>query len=320
MAKPHKPRRQQPRLDPQRRDRPARPDEMVELVDPAWILKALGLALGVALVCGYVTICIVFARSQWQLALQPAHTVTSNPAALGLAFQEVHFDTAGNAAGASAGPVAAPLDGWWLPAATPTAPTALVLHAGEGTLADALPHAQALHDAGLAVLLFDYRGFGRSADPLPDHHPSQASMQVDADAAFAYLVRTRALAPRSIVVYGTGVGASLAVALCAQHPELPALILESPSGDLRAGAVAENHSHLIPVGLLFHEDFPLATPLRTLPTPKLLISYTLGAPPPALQQAADPKMTVELAPASPTASAPGPALHEALLRFLAAYL
>jgi pimeloyl-ACP methyl ester carboxylesterase len=274
-----------------------------EPVDPAWILKALGLMLALALLFGYATLCVVFSHTQWQIVLHPSRTLTTTPAALGLPFTEVHF-----ADDASGRPQ---LDGWWIPADdSPGSPSALILHGGNGTMADALPQAQLLHNDRLNVLLFDYRGFGRSTGL----HPTQALMQADADSAYAYLIATGHIPPSSILIFGQGLGASLATRLCALHPQIPLLILDSPDGDLAPRVRADTRSHLLPFGLLFHEDFPLAAPLHTLRTPKLLVTFARSAAPPALQDAANPKMLVELpSPADTTA------LQQAIRRFFDTY-
>jgi hypothetical protein len=52
MPKPPKPIRTQTRFDPQRTN----PPETIELVDPAWILKAIGLMVLFALLCALATI------------------------------------------------------------------------------------------------------------------------------------------------------------------------------------------------------------------------------------------------------------------------
>ncbi len=274
-----------------------------ELVDPAWILKALAAMLALALVFGYLTICIVFSRTQWELVLHPSRSVTTTPAALGLPFTPVHF-----ADDASGQPQ---LDGWWIPTDDSNGqPTALILHSGNGSMADALPQAQLLHNDHLNVLLFDYRGFGRSAG----HHPTQALMQADAESAYTYITTERPDHPKNILVYGIGLGASLAVQVCEEHRSIDLLILESPDGDIAARVRADTRSHLIPVGLLFHERFPLAAPLRTLATPKMLISFTRGGAPAALQQAANPKMLVELRSRTDTA-----AMQQAIRRFFDTY-
>jgi pimeloyl-ACP methyl ester carboxylesterase len=186
----------------------------------------------------------------------------------------------------------------------------LLLHDGKGNMTDALPQAHTLHDVNLNVLLFDYRGFGQSGGS----HPTQAMMQADAESALAYLLDKRHINSRSILVYGKGLGASLAVTLSAAHHELPAIILESPLGDTQSQLLHETRTKLIPVRLLFHEQFPLAAPLQTLTTPKLIINY--AATPIALDrnQIADPKMTVMLPTPNDTT-----ALHNTLRRFLDTY-
>jgi pimeloyl-ACP methyl ester carboxylesterase len=296
---PPRQRRQQPRFDP---NRGSSPPEMIDLVDAGWILKALGGMLALALVCAYITLCILYAHNQWQLVLKPSRTVSATPASLNLPFTEVHFGVT-----ASSQPQ---LDGWWIPSAAASDPTALILHSGDGTMADALPQALTLHQAGLNVLLFDYRGFGRS----DGQHPTQSFMQQDAESALAFLESHRTMPSGSILIFGSGVGASLAVKLCADHSNIPALILESPDGDFASRARADSRSSLVPASLLFNQLFPLADPLHTLATPKLLISFTKESPPTVLERAADPKTTLEL-PARDDA-----ALHKSLMRFLGTYL
>ena len=86
------------------------------------------------------------------------------------------------------------LNGWWIPA-EPTrryaADTLLLLHDGSGSLSDTLPQLQALHNLGINIFAFDYRGFGKSLNV----HPSEASTYEDADAAWRYLTDTRHLSP-----------------------------------------------------------------------------------------------------------------------------
>ena len=281
-SRPKQPSRQAARYDPQRG---AAPPEMIPLVEVGWIIKALAAVLVVAFLCAYATICVLFSHTQWQLVLHPSRTVATTPVSLNLLFTEVHFgvDNTGQPQ----------LDGWFIPSGNPTdnsTNTALLLHSGDGSMVDALPSARTLHDAHLNVLLFDYRGYGHSAG----QHPTQASMQSDAATALTYLTTTRSLPTSSIVVYGTGVGASLAVHLCADHRDLPALILQSPDGDFESRVRQDPRAKLVPVSLLFDQNFPLADPLHTLTTPKLLISTEERSGQEKLRQASDPKMIVTL--------------------------
>jgi hypothetical protein len=293
--------RRTPQKSPPPSSRPPQ-NEPTLLIDPRWILKALVAVMAVALVLSYATLCLLFYQGQWQLVLHPSRTVAATPASFGLTFSDVHLFPA-----ASGEPQ---LDGWLIPAANTSAPTALLLHGADGSIADALPSARTLHDAGLNVLLFDYRGFGRSAG----RHPDQASMQEDAAAALTFLTATQHIAPSHIILFGSGLGASLAVRLAAEHRDIPALILESPDGDFAERARTDPRSRLVPTRWLFSQTFPLADPLHTLATPKLLIAYTTGAPPLIFQRAADPKLTLELP------NRTDPALLTAIHRFLDLYL
>jgi pimeloyl-ACP methyl ester carboxylesterase len=174
---------------------------------------------------------------------------------------------------------------------------------------------------GLNVFAIDYRGFGASDASM---HPSDARMAEDAAAAFDYLTSTRHIPARSLIPYGFGLGAYVAVELARAHPELPAVILDNPDPDPASTASAWHPSHIIPVGLLFGKSFEIAGPLATLATPKLLIAggpATVGAPrdfnhlQALFKQAASPRFTVTLPPGDS-----GGAYQAVLSRFLDQYL
>ena len=178
-------------------------------------------------------------------------------------------------------------------------------------MGDALPAVKALHDARVNILVFDYRGYGQSGGD----HPTAQKMAGDANSALAYLTGTRRIPTPSVLVYGSGLGASLAVALCTQYPELPAMILQSADGDTETRVLREERSRIVPLRLFFHERFPLADPLRALKTPKLPISYTNGHAPGDAERAGDPKLTAELPP-----DAGSQAMTAVIRRFLDTYV
>ena len=93
-------------------------------------------------------------------------------------------------------------------------------------------------------------------------------MQADAASALTYLTTTRNIPASSIVIYGTGLGASLAVRLCAENPNLPALILQSPDGDLTDRAAHDPRSKIVPFHLPLQPALPPSrTPAATSPPP-----------------------------------------------------
>jgi len=287
---------------PKRRPQPA-PEP--EKVDPRWLLKAIAATIGAAVICGYLALCLLFYQGQWQLVLHPIRTAVPPASISGAPYQLIHFGPDESAI--------PQLTGWWIPAAAPARYaniTLLFLPPGDGSLTNSIPTLAALHSLGINVFAFDYRGFGQSANS----HPTQQKMAHDAESAWLYLTASRDVPANHIIPYGTGAGASLAASLAAAHSAIPALILDSPHTDLLDAARRDPRSSLLPVGLLFHEDFALTVPLQTLRTPKLLLSKTSGPPPAAYRTAANPKVTVEFA-------APTEALYTgAITRFLDQYV
>ena len=69
----------------------------------------------------------------------------------------------------------------------------------------------ALQARGLAVLAYDYRGYGRS-----EGRPSEAGLQLDAAAAYDDLV-ARGVPPARIVCFGESLGGAVSIALAAER-------------------------------------------------------------------------------------------------------
>ncbi len=293
-----------PRPTPKQDKRPKPQPVPSADVSPIWLVKAIAGTILAALFCGYLSFCLLFYQGQWQLVLHPTRT-SNNPASIsGVPYELIHFGPDESAI--------PQLTGWWIPSDPGTRYahlTILFLPDGNGSLADSIPTLASLHNLGLNVFGFDYRGYGESSAL----RPSQQSMTHDADSAFQYLTTSRAIPATQIIPYGMGTGATLATHLAASNPSIPTLILDSPRADLLDVAIRDPRATLIPVRLLFHERFSLAAPLSTLRTPKLLLSRTTS-PYPGFVTASDPKLTVELA-------SPSSLLYsQSFTRFLDQYL
>jgi pimeloyl-ACP methyl ester carboxylesterase len=306
------PTRRKPPLDT-RRARPAvspAAANQLEVIDPRWLLRAGAVTLLAALFCAWLTLCLLVYQGQWQLVLHPEATAPGTQPTAALPFQPVRFGAAPSGRPA--------LAGWWIPAPGGSR-TILFLHDGSGNLASNLAPLEALQAAGLSVFAFDYRGFGASEST----HPNQRRMTEDAVAALDYLTGTRHIPIQTIIPYGAGLGASLAVQLAAAHPGLPAVIVESPDPDVLKFAHGDSRGSLVPLSLLFQERFEIGPTLSTLKTPKLLL--TSGPSPVAVhpspasldtlfRNAAPPSRIVHLDNPANTS-----AWTEALTRFLEEY-
>ena len=267
MASPRPPRpapikaRATSRPDPYSRYPPRPPASPPEVVDPRWLLKALGITIAVAAVFGYLSVCLLVYLGGWQLMLHPTKQVSSTPAG---SFEPLRFDAA--ATGAPR------LSGWWIPGdpmSRSPVPTLLYLHDGNGSLGDSSRSLDLLHQSGANIFAFDYRGFGQSDPP----HPSEVRMSEDTAAALTYLTDTRHIPISNIVPYGVGLGAALAVSLSNQHPELRAFVLDNPDPDAFDRVIASGgRSRLLPMRLLVQDRFDLTTPLAAARRPKLLIA------------------------------------------------
>ncbi|MDT7649541.1 MAG: uncharacterized protein QOI36_947 [Pseudonocardiales bacterium] len=98
------------------------------------------------------------------------------------------------------------LGAWFLPAEAPGGHgmTVLVANGNAGDRSMRAPLAAALSQAGLAVLLFDYRGYGGNPG-----RPTEDGLALDARAARHYLVREARVPPERILYYGESLGAAV---------------------------------------------------------------------------------------------------------------
>ena len=284
-----KPQRQKPEGTPASKARAAGSSHALqpqqELISGKWLLSALGIVLGAALICAYSTLCLLFYQGSWQLIFHPSHTVSATPA---VPFQEIQFDYTETGK--------PQLTGWWIPAgsnAQYSGNTILFLRDGQGSLSDAVTKLQDLHTLGINVFAFDYRGFGKSADL----HPSEISMNQDADAALAYITGTRHLSAHSVVIFGVGLGAPVATSTSARHPEAAALILENISPNASILFAADARTKILPVRPLTSDRFDATETLRTLQTPKLFLDHSNGPQTErAFNIASAPKQLFQIAP------------------------
>jgi pimeloyl-ACP methyl ester carboxylesterase len=137
---------------------------------------------------------------------------------------------------------------WHLPAATDELggecgrPCVVMAHGFGGTRDTALlPYAQGFAEAGLDVLLFDYRGFGASAG-TPRQRVSYRRQRADYRAAIAAARGLPGIDAERIVLWGTSYAGGHVVAVAAGDPGVAAVISLTPAMDgLAALAAVARH-------------------------------------------------------------------------------
>ena len=142
----------------------------------------------------------------------PQRTLDLTPQALGLASEELALRTEDGVR----------LHGWFLPV-TGSRLTLLVCHGNGGNVSHRLDRALLAHaQLGTDVLLFDYRGYGRS-----EGSPDEEGTYRDARAAWRWLL-ARGQPPGRIVIFGESLGSAVALQLALDSEGARALVLESP--------------------------------------------------------------------------------------------
>jgi fermentation-respiration switch protein FrsA (DUF1100 family) len=99
--------------------------------------------------------------------------------------------------------------------------TVLLSHGNSGNLIVRMPLIQLLLDCGASVLVYDYRGFGRSSGV-----PTVEGICQDALAAYDFMVNDLGLDKEQIVLYGESLGGALSSWLSGVRP-VAGLILQS---------------------------------------------------------------------------------------------
>jgi uncharacterized protein len=146
------------------------------------------------------------------------------------------------------------LGGWFVPATGPDRAIAVLVAAGNaGNRSLRAPLAAALAREGLAVLLFDYRGYGGNRG-----RPTQAGLARDVRAASRFLTDELGL-PRDRLLYcGESLGAAVVTELATEEEPL-GLVLRSPFVDL--ASVGRVHYPFLPVRSLLRDRYPVAEQL-----------------------------------------------------------
>jgi len=222
------------------------------------IIMAPLLRLGLSALLLYGLILIFLYFYQERLLFLPGiggRELIATPAAAGLAFEEVVLHSSRDIL----------IHGWYLPgpAGRPERATLLFLHGNAGNISHRLDSLKIFNRLGLAVLIIDYQGYGKSGG-----RPSEANTHADGAAAYRYLVEKRGVAPQRLVLFGRSLGAAVAARLATEQAT-GALIVES--GFTSVPDLGSDLYPWLPVRLLSRLDYDVRASLAKVSCPVLVI-------------------------------------------------
>lgn len=182
----------------------------------------------------------------------PTKQIEQTPAAIGLLFDEVTFKTADGIA----------ISAWYIPAPDARA-VLLFCHGNGGNISHRLDSIRIFHDLGLSVLIFDYRGYGKS-----NGEPTEKGTYLDAEAAWNFLVTGKGVDPTRMVIFGRSLGSAVAAEL-ATKKKAGALIIES--GFTSIPDLGRKYYPYLPVSLMTRFHYATIDKVSGLGLPKLFI-------------------------------------------------
>ncbi|MDH4099281.1 MAG: alpha/beta hydrolase [Nitrospirota bacterium] len=200
----------------------------------------------------YAALLLLVFVFQSRLLYFPVKTIEATPAEAGLAFEPVRIATEDGVE----------LDGWFVPANKPRG-VLLFFHGNAGNISHRLDSLRIFNKLDLSVLIFDYRGYGRSGGS-----PSEEGTYKDAEAAWRYLAEQRHIPAEKMVYFGRSLGSSIAAWLAVRHPPR-ALIVES--GFTSVPDLAAELYPFLPVRSLSRFDYPTAEYLRNVECPVMVV-------------------------------------------------
>lgn len=206
-------------------------------------------------VATYVVICLVIFSLQARLIYFPDRHYWTTPAESGLPFEDLVLATEDGLSIAA----------WYVPHTRPKG-TVLFCHGNAGNMADRIQSLKTFHYLGYNVLIFDYRGYGRS-----EGKPNERGTYRDAEAAWCHLIETQGELPERVVLFGRSLGGAVAIDLATRHAP-GALVVESTFTSLVD--IGKRQYPFLPVGLLCAYRYESIDKVSGLSCPKLFIHGT----------------------------------------------
>jgi uncharacterized protein len=182
----------------------------------------------------------------------PSRPILASPDQAGLAHRDLEFATEDGER----------LHGWWVDRRAEPLGHLLLCHGNAGNVGDRVLHAALLTAVGFDVLLFDYRGYGRSSGS-----PSEEGTYPDARAALDCLLEQPGVEPGRVVYLGESLGGAIALDLALGRPPAGLVLLSAFTG---VADLARLHYPFVPASLV-PDAYPALRRIGGLRAPLLVL-------------------------------------------------
>lgn len=155
------------------------------------------------------------------------------------------------------------LHAWYVNAENPKG-VILFCHGNAGNLSDRVDTVKIFHELEMDVMIFDYRGYGKS-----EGSPSEKGTYQDAEAAWDYLVQKKEIPPDKIIIVGRSMGGAIAAKL-ASEKESAGTVIESAF--ISIPEIAHDLYPFLPLISVFSKiRYPTNDYIKKINTPIMLV-------------------------------------------------
>jgi len=215
-------------------------------------IKRMIFVIFISLVLGYLVILGLVYIRQDSMIYYPVREISNTPGDIGLNFEEVTLKTKDGVT----------ISAWYIPTRHERG-VVLFCHGNAGNISHRLDSIRIFHDLKLSVLIFDYRGYGKS-----EGSPTEEGTYLDAESAWNYLVNIKHTSPEKIILFGRSLGSAVAAEIALNH-RAGALIIES--GFTSIPDFGRKFFPYLPVRLIARYHYSTIDKVNKIGIPKLFI-------------------------------------------------
>lgn len=208
--------------------------------------------IGIILFLAYSLILVIVYFKQDRMLYFPEKEILQTPNNISLKYDEINFKTKDGL----------DISGWYIPAENEKG-VLLFCHGNAGNISHRLDSIKIFNSLNLSVLIFDYRGYGKSKGK-----PSEYGTYLDAEAAWDYLVNVKRKSSTSIILFGRSLGGAVAAEI-ATRKNPAALIIESCFTSVPD--LGKTFYPWLPIKLLSKFKYSTIDKIGSINCPKLII-------------------------------------------------